>query len=872
MLFSFKYEKSDAMIIRKLNTYLILIIIFFLAIIISLSYIKFEKYKKNIIKTIDKELFIAAQMIPYILKEDFHDRAFYKDSVSFAEDSANISELSKTCNLIKLKYLYTVIKKENQYFITSSSATNQEIGAEKEVNFYTNYNDADQNLKNAFTKNEATYFENKDKWGTYRTIAIPYFTKKGEKYLACADIDINYLNLLLRINIYDFLIDLSILILFITITYLLYHISIKSNTKRLENEIENRKTAEENLKNNNENLEKIIEHKTSNLKQSQLNFEDFFNNIDDLIFVIDENTNIVNINNSVTVKLKYIKEEILGKCISDFQSKLFTFDFKKQLENLETLKHELISFPFISKSGDLIYLEAKIIKGSWNNNDVYYFIAKDVSEIKLYEEKFSIAFDANPSAMAIVDLEQSLLLDVNKAFMKIFGYSSIDIVGKSIDDLDILVDKKQREVIKEILLKNNSIQNFETDVKQKNGSIINGIFFADIIIIKGKKCLLMVLNDITERKKAEELLLQKNNEINALLSSVPAYIYFKDKDLKYITCNNAFAELMKTTVERIAGKNDYDFFPEELAKSRYLTEYEIIKSDESVPSLEEEIQCMDGSYKWVLTNRVVFHNKEGEVAGLIGSILDISEIKKAELELSEFSEELKRSNKELEQFAYIASHDLQEPLRKVIAFGDRLKSKYSDKLDETGIDFINRMNLSASRMQKMINDLLCFSRISSKANPFTKIDLNIILKDVISDYEIAIEKSKALINYSILPEIEGDTSQITQLFNNLIGNALKYQNKSNNPVININSEIIAKNKIRISITDNGIGIEEQYFEQIFQPFIRLHGRAEYEGNGIGLAICKKIIERHKGNIKVNSVINSGSTFIIDLQIKQHNNI
>ncbi len=857
--------------IKKVNTFLILIIIFFLIIIISLSYIKFEKYKNNIIENIDKELFISAKTIPYVLNERFHDRAFYKDSVSHSEDSANISHLSDLCNSLKLKYLYTVIKKDNKYFITSSSATNEEIANKTQVFFLTDYNDADTNLKIAFEKNEASFFENTDKWGKYRTVAIPFQNKNGHKYISCADIDVNYLNMLLKINIYDFLIDLLILITFILLTYYFYHRNIKLNTKRLEKEIENRRNAEDNLKNNNNNLEKIIETKTSNLKQSQQNFENFFNNIDDLVFVLDENIKIININQSVTNKILFSKEEIIDKLISDFQSQLFAFDIKKQLENIENQNQELLSFPFISKSNSLIYLEAKIIKGKWDSNEVYYFIAKDVSDIKLSEEKFSIAFDANPSAMAIADLEQSILLDVNEAFINIFGYSAIDIVGKSIDDLDILVDKQHRKLIKDILIKENCIKNFETDVKHKNGKIIKGIFFADIINIKGKKCLLMVLNDITERKKAEELLLQKNNEINALLSSVPAYIYFKDKELNYITCNNAFADLMKIEVDKVIGKTDYDFFSEEIARKRFLIESEIISNDKPLPNYEEEIRCLNGTNKWVLTNRVVFHNQEGHVAGIIGSILDISKIKKAEIELSAFSNELRRSNKELEQFAYIASHDLQEPLRKVIAFGERLKTKYNHILDDLGNDFINRMNSASIRMQKMINDLLSYSRVSSNGNPFNKVDLNKILNDVISDYEIAIEKSKAIIRFEKLPVIEADSTQITQLLNNLIGNALKYQSNESTPIIQIHAETISKNLLRISIEDNGIGFEEQYSDQIFQPFIRLHGRSEYEGNGIGLAICKKIVERHKGNLKAKSELNKGSIFIIEIPIIQYIN-
>jgi len=857
--------------ITKSNFILILIVSIFLIIIISLSYLKFLKYKSNIINNIDKELFIAALNIPNILNDNFHDRAFYKDSVSIYEDSLNILKLSEINNKTSLKYLYTVIYKDNHYYITSSSATDSEIANNKKVHFFSNYDDAYDSLKNAFTRTKPSYFTNHDRWGSYRTVAIPMLSKNGNKYLSCADIDLNYVEDLLKINIIDFLIDISILIAFTLFTFFLYFKNNLKYTKKLQNEIYNRKIAEINLQKTNENLENLIEKKTHHLKQSEKNFQTIFNIIDDLIFVIDDKGIIISLNQTAVNKLKYSGIEIIGHKITDFQSEYFTSDFLNQLENIENQKQELISYPFITKNKEILYLEAKIIKSYWDNNDAFFFIAKDISDIKLSEEKFSTAFDANPTAMAISDLEQSMLLDVNESFVQIFGYLQIDIVGKSISDLDILVNPEQRNEIKELLLKNGNVKNYELDVKHKCGKIIKGIFYADIIIIQGRKCVLMVLNDITERKIAEELLKQKINEINALISTVPAYIYFKDNDLKYITINKSFSEMLNISIDEVAGKTDFDFYPKEIAEKRTKIEKDLILNDKPLPNYEEQITCLDGISRWITTNRVVFHDKEGNVAGLVGTIMDISKTKQTEVELSDFSEELSRSNKELEQFAYIASHDLQEPLRKVIAFGDRLKNKYSDKLDDVGNDYIERMNSASIRMQKMINDLLTYSRVSTNKKSFIRIDLNKIIRDVISDLEIPIEKTKANIQLSELPIIDGDPTQITQLMNNLIANALKYHKKDEQVNIHIYYENPEKNKIKIYIIDNGIGFENEFAEQIFKPFMRLHGRSEYEGNGIGLAICKKITERHKGHIKAEAEPGKGSKFIIELPINQHYN-
>lgn len=425
--------------------------------------------------------------------------------------------------------------------------------------------------------------------------------------------------------------------------------------------------------------------------------------------------------------------------------------------------------------------------------------------------------------------------------------------------------------ITETVLKEGKIQNYEINLRQKSGEKIVSNLNADIVEINKQRCLLIVVNDITERKKSEEQLTQKINQINALISSVPAFIFLKDKELKYISVNDAFAKMLNKSVDEIIGKTDFDIFPEDIAANYYKIENSLIANKELVFTNEEYIKCGDnGNYMWTLTNRKLFFDSYGEVKGLVGTIMDITKNKASETELAQFSEELKRSNKDLEQFAYIASHDLQEPLRKVIAFSERLKAKYYDILDETGKEYISRMTSASERMQKMINDLLSFSRISTKAKPFIEVDLNNVLENVLNDLELIVEKSKAKIEViEKFPIIEADEIQLNQLFSNLIGNSIKYQNNNNVPVIKIYNKV-KDNNVEIIFQDNGIGIDMQYKEIIFQPFQRLHGKGEYEGSGIGLAICKKIVERHKGNIDVDSTPGNGSKFIVILPLKQSN--
>ena len=245
-------------------------------------------------------------------------------------------------------------------------------------------------------------------------------------------------------------------------------------------------------------------------------------------------------------------------------------------------------------------------------------------------------------------------------------------------------------------------------------------------------------------------------------------------------------------------------------------------------------------------------------------------------ELSVFSEELARSNRELEDFAFVASHDLQEPLRKIRAFGNRLESGYNDVIDERGKDYLARMLNAAERMSMLISDLLAFSRVSTRGKEFGEVDLNRAINSVIDDLEIAIDEKSAEINVDDMPVIRGDKSQLEQLFLNLISNALKFQSEGVKPIVSINvtnalpedtSDILISEEyewIKITVTDNGIGFEQSFAEKIFAPFQRLHGRSEYKGTGIGLAVCRRIVERHNGQINAISKPGEGATFSIIL--------
>lgn len=243
-------------------------------------------------------------------------------------------------------------------------------------------------------------------------------------------------------------------------------------------------------------------------------------------------------------------------------------------------------------------------------------------------------------------------------------------------------------------------------------------------------------------------------------------------------------------------------------------------------------------------------------------------------ELQVYSDELARSNRELEDFAFVASHDLQEPLRKIRAFGNRIDDGYSDVIDERGRDFLKRMLNAAERMSMLISDLLAFSRVSTRGKDFTEVDLNDVVAAVLEDLEIAIEEADAKVEVGKLPVIQADKSQVEQLILNLISNAIKFRKPDINPLISIRSREPEESELKglhlinqfdwatITIEDNGIGFDQSFAEKIFAPFQRLHGRSSYKGTGIGLAVCRRIVERHNGQIKAVSEPDKGAKFYI----------
>ena len=367
---------------------------------------------------------------------------------------------------------------------------------------------------------------------------------------------------------------------------------------------------------------------------------------------------------------------------------------------------------------------------------------------------------------------------------------------------------------------------------------------------------------------------QGEEQLRSLFENALIGIYRTTPDGQVLMVNSAqaqiwgfssVAEVMQSNLEQITQDWGYD-------RSEFKRRME---REDTVQGIEATWTRPDGSRIWVRESSRAVRGPEGEVLYYEGTVEDITERQRAAEAAERLRVEraaLERSNRELEQFAFVASHDLQEPLRKVQTFGDLLRKRCGEALDGRGRDYLDRMQGAARRMQGLITDLLAYSRVGTTEAHLVPVSLENVVHEVLGDLEVVISQAEARIQVGDLPTLEADARQMQQLLQNLLANALKFHRPGIPPKVQIEATVERRSDgaeiCRLILRDNGIGFDEHHRQTIFQPFKRLHGRGEYEGTGIGLAICQRIVARHGGTIDVESRVGQGSSFRIDLPLVQ----
>jgi PAS domain S-box-containing protein len=371
-------------------------------------------------------------------------------------------------------------------------------------------------------------------------------------------------------------------------------------------------------------------------------------------------------------------------------------------------------------------------------------------------------------------------------------------------------------------------------------------------------------SELEERKRVQAALQESEGRFRAMADGTPVIIWVTDPEGQIEFINQAYADFFGVTLDEVkSGSWTMLVHPDDSAAhvDRFV---ECIRERKPFRG-EARVRRHDGQWRWIDSIGQPRFSISGELLGMAGSSIDITDRKRAERDLRHYAEELERSNEALRDFASIASHDLQEPLRKVRAFGHLLENYYGQQLGPDGQDYIARISSAGERMSEMLHGLLAYSSITTQSEPFIEVNLRKIAEQVLTDLEIRIQETRARVELGELPVVQGDPLQLRQLLQNLISNGIKYHRPETAPHIVVSCRQEGADRVQISVQDNGIGIEMKDSHRIFHPFVRLHGRSEYEGTGMGLAICQKVVERHGGSIHVESTPGSGSTFTVTLR-------
>lgn len=490
--------------------------------------------------------------------------------------------------------------------------------------------------------------------------------------------------------------------------------------------------------------------------------------------------------------------------------------------------------------------------------------------------------DTTPALVYIFDLIEQRNIYINSWVTRILGYSPAEVqaMGSDLmpsithpDDIDRLIQRFERLVYAE----ENVVMELEYRLRRTDGSWC-WLYTHETVFKRspdGKPShILGIAQDITDRKRLEQELLAREKLLTTFFETASVAnigLSILDTDLRYLKINQYLAESNAQPVEAHLGQTVTDMIPE-IAPLIETALQQVLQTGQPISNLEvsAELPSQPGMVRYGLVSYFPIAQSGNLPFAIGGIVIDITERKQAEQQLQQLTLKLQESNQELEHFAFIASHDLKEPLRTMRNFSTLLQMTAAESLNEQGRDYLNRIDNAAQRMQNLIEALLVLSRVSTNTQSFVPVDLNQAIQQVAVNLENQLQQTGGRIEVGELPTIQADPDQIGQLFQNLVSNALKFRQDAP-PIVkiylkkSIDSDLCYSDKTDrycLYVEDNGIGFDPKYGDRIFGIFERLHGRSQYEGTGIGLAICRKIVERHGGTIEARSTPGQGSIFML----------
>ena len=606
------------------------------------------------------------------------------------------------------------------------------------------------------------------------------------------------------------------------------------------------------------------------LSASEDKYRTLVRNLPDIVLVHEAGI-IKYFNDAIPEVTGYAMDDLIGRSIADF---IHPDDVGVAFENMKRrASGEEVPFVYdlrlITKSGAVRNFEIRAALVQFEGRPAHLSVLTDITERKAAEEalkeseaKYRAVMES--SLVGLYIIQDMRFRYVNNAYADLFGYHPDEMID-TMSPVDLVVPEIRETVRANLTRRADGEPGMPYDIRcvRRDGSAFDAQVWGKGIMYQGRPASVGSLIDITERTKTETVLRESEKRFRTIVEHINDAFFVHDLSGVISDCNDIACRSLGYTRSELIGMSLKDIdAPEDIRKigerMRSLTSQGVVEFD------AEHVRKDGSSFPVTVSASIISHEEGGRVQSFVR---DITERMNAERRLRDYTAEIERSNRELQDFAYVASHDLQEPLRKVRTFGDRLLSRYASALSEEGRGYIESIQNSTKRMQTLINDLLSYSRIGA-GNSFSPVSLDQVLDEALQALAVSIEEAHARIERTALPVIHADHTQMKQLFQNLIGNAVKFRRGDTESVVRISSETTTDGRIRIIVEDNGIGFDDRYRDKIFTIFQRLHTSDEYAGTGVGLAICRKIVMRHNGSIEANGIVGTGARFSVTLPREQ----
>lgn len=615
------------------------------------------------------------------------------------------------------------------------------------------------------------------------------------------------------------------------------------------------------------------------LRQSEDRFRTLVESAPEAIFIQTESK--FSYINPAAVKLFKAESiyDLLGKPVINYFHPNVRDQVKQRMRSLNNLKNAVpnVEERCIAITGEEFDVEVSAVPFNYELNDGALFFLHDITErkkaeqnLKRSEEQFIRAFHANPIGLQISTIDDGKIIEANEAYCKIYGFKKEELWGRTVLELGLYQNPDDRKPIVELLKKQGYVREVEVNFKTKTGELRILLGSLEPIIFNDQKCLISFVIDITERKAVENEIKRINAELEIrveertaevfdLYNNAPCGYHSLDSNGVFLFINDTELNWFGYKREEVIGKlKAVDLMTGE-SKLIFAENFSRYKENGILNDLEITFIRNDGSLIPTLMSATAIYDENHNFIMSRTTLIDNTNLKLAKDEIIKAKENLEVANNELEAFSYTVSHDLRAPLRAIHGFIQILEEDYVKALDDEGLRVMQVIQENTLRMAQLIDDLLAFSRITRTEIRHTTIDTEALAASIYNELTENIEKGKIKFELKKLPRIQGDNNLISQVWKNLIGNAIKYSSKKEKPEIEIGFVEKAE-EYEFYIKDNGAGFDMAYYDKLFGVFQRLHGVKEFEGTGVGLAIVQRIISRHGGKVWAIGEVNKGATF------------